>query len=62
MARQEGCSSNRAPFFNGTNYASWSKGMRTYLMSLGFEIGKTIVNVYKDLENTPIDQYGNKSM
>lgn len=34
---QEGLSSNRAPFFDGSNYAFWSARMKSYLMALEFE-------------------------
>jgi glycine cleavage system protein P-like pyridoxal-binding family len=38
MDCKEGLPTNRAPLFDGTNYATWSIRMRTYLMALGFDI------------------------
>ena len=38
MASKEGCSTNKAPFFTGENYAFWKIRMRTYIMSLGIEV------------------------
>jgi hypothetical protein len=31
----EGTSTNKAPLFNGTNFAFWKVRMRTYIMALG---------------------------
>jgi hypothetical protein len=39
-ASQEGFSTNRAPFFDMTNYAFWSIRMRTYIMAPIFDIWK----------------------
>jgi hypothetical protein len=38
MDGQEGFSTNKDPFFDGTNYALWIIRMRTYLMDIGFDI------------------------
>ena len=38
MASKEGCSTNKAPFLTGENYAFWKIRMRTYIMSLGIEV------------------------
>ena len=38
MASQEGSSTNKSPFFTGTNYAFWKIRMRAYIMSLGMEV------------------------
>ena len=38
MASKEGCSTNKAPFFTGENYAFWKIIMMTYIMSLGIEV------------------------
>ena len=38
MASKEGCSTNKAPFFTGENYAFWKIRMRTYIMYLGIEV------------------------
>ena len=37
MTSLEGCSTNKAPLFTGTNYAFWKIRMRTYIISLGLE-------------------------
>ena len=37
MASLEGCSTNKAILFTGTNYAFLKIRMRTYIMSLGIE-------------------------
>ena len=38
MASREGSSTNKAPFFTGTNYAFWKIKLRAYIMSLGIEV------------------------
>ena len=43
------------PIFYGTNYLFWSKRMKSYLMSLGFDVWDSIVNGYKIPKNIPID-------
>ena len=42
MASKEGCSTNKAPFFIGENYAFWKIRMRKYIMSLGIEVWATV--------------------
>ena len=42
MASLEGCSTNKAPLFTGTNYAFWKIRMRTYIMYLGIEVWATV--------------------
>ena len=42
MASKEGCSTNKAPFFTGENYAFWKFRMKTYIMSLGIEVWATM--------------------
>jgi hypothetical protein len=34
MSSHEGNSTNKAPMFNGTNFAFWKVRMRTYIMAL----------------------------
>ncbi|XP_059075388.1 uncharacterized protein LOC131875319 [Cryptomeria japonica] len=36
----------KAPMFDGTNYAFWSKRMETYLSSLGFDVWMSVKNGY----------------
>jgi hypothetical protein len=38
MSIHEGNSTNKAPLFNGTNFAFWKVRMRTYIMSLGADV------------------------
>jgi hypothetical protein len=46
MDCKEGIPTNRAPLFDGTNYASWSIRMKTYLMALGFGIWESVTTGY----------------
>lgn len=46
MACQEGSSSNKAPLFDGTNYAFGKIRMESYLISLVFDVWKSVVNGY----------------
>jgi hypothetical protein len=38
MSSHEGNSTNKAPLFNGTNFAFWKVRMRTYIMVLGADV------------------------
>jgi hypothetical protein len=38
MTRHEGTSTNKAPLFNGMNFAFWKVRMRTYIMDLGADV------------------------
>jgi hypothetical protein len=38
MSSHEGTSTNKAPVFNGTNFAFWKVRMRTYIMELGADV------------------------
>jgi hypothetical protein len=38
MSSHEGNSTNKAPMFNGTNFAFWKVRMRTYIMALGEDV------------------------
>ena len=39
-------STNKAPIFNGTNFAFWKVRMRTYLMSLGADVWEIVETGY----------------
>jgi len=52
MASQEGCSTNMAPLFTGTNYAFWKVRMKTYLMSLGVEVWVVVMIGYGEPKET----------
>jgi hypothetical protein len=62
MSSHEGNSTNKAPLFNGTNFAFWKDRMRTYIMALGADVwdvvdigyAKLVVLAIKDdkLEST----------
>jgi len=43
---KEGLPIKRDPLFNGTNYASWSIRMQTYLKALGFDIWESVTTDY----------------
>lgn len=61
MGSLEGLAMNRAPLFDGSNYAFWSVQMHTYIISLDFDVWKRVVSSYtipptdvdgkKDFEN-----------
>jgi hypothetical protein len=53
-------SSTIPPMFNGTNFSLWKIRMKTYLMSLGMEIWKIVVDGYKIPNTLPIDEVGKK--
>jgi hypothetical protein len=46
MTSHEGSSTNRAPLFDGTNFAFWKIRMRTYLMSLGVDVWDVVETGY----------------
>jgi hypothetical protein len=60
MDRQEGFSTNRAPLFDGSNYALWSIRMKHYLMALGFDIWSAVKNGYTTPTTPPIDTTGKR--
>ena len=39
-------STNKAPMFDGTNFAFWKVRMRTYLMSLGADVWEVVETGY----------------
>jgi hypothetical protein len=46
MSIHEGNSTNKAPLFNGTNFAFWKVRMRTYIMSLGDDVWDVVDTGY----------------
>jgi hypothetical protein len=46
MDCKEGLPTNKAPLFDGTNYASWSIRMKIYFQALGFDIWESITIGY----------------
>jgi hypothetical protein len=46
MTSREGSSTNKAPLFDGTNFAFWKVRMRTYLMSLGVDVWDVVETGY----------------
>jgi len=46
MASQDG-STNKAPIFDGTNFAFWKVRMRTFIMSLGVDVWEIVETRYK---------------
>ncbi|XP_057836135.2 uncharacterized protein LOC131046418 [Cryptomeria japonica] len=60
MNSHEGLATNRAPLFDGSNYAFLSVQMRAYLMSLGFDVWQSVVFGYTIPTNPPTDVNGEK--
>jgi len=56
----ERLSSNKAPLFDGNNYALWIIRMQTYMMALGFDVWHSIVSNYTSPKTPPTDTNGNK--
>ena len=46
MASQDG-STNKAPIFDGTNFAFWKVRMRNFIMSLGADVWEIVETGYK---------------
>jgi hypothetical protein len=46
MTSHEGTSTNKAPLFNGTNFAFWKVRMRTYIMALGADVWDVVETGY----------------
>jgi hypothetical protein len=46
MSSREGNSTNKAPLFNGTNFAFWKVRMRTYIMALGANVWDVVDTGY----------------
>jgi hypothetical protein len=49
MSSHEGNSTNKAPLFNGTNFAFWKVRMRTYIMALGADVWDVVDTGYVKL-------------
>ena len=56
MATQFGNLANKAPLFDGNNYAFWSKRMRTYLMDQGYDIWQITKEGFTPTPTPPIDK------
>jgi hypothetical protein len=46
MSSHEVNSTNKAPLFNGTNFAFWKVRMRTYIMDLGADVWDVVDTGY----------------
>jgi hypothetical protein len=46
MSIHKGDSTNKAPLFNGTNFAFWKDRMRTYIMDLGVDVWDVVDTGY----------------
>jgi hypothetical protein len=46
MPIYEGDSTNKAPLFNGRNFAFWRVRMRTYIMALGADVWDVVDTSY----------------
>jgi hypothetical protein len=51
---------NGTPNFDGRDYAFWSRRMKTFIQTQGFDVWKTIVNGYKSPSTPPTDKDGKK--
>jgi hypothetical protein len=60
MDQQEGMSSNKAPLFNGGGYALWKIRMKKYMLALGFDVWKSVVDGYTAPATPPTDTAGKK--
>lgn len=60
MDKQEGCSTNNAPFFYEPDYVLWRTIVKTYLMSLGFYFWSAVENGYTTPTTLPIDTTGKR--
>jgi hypothetical protein len=58
MDQQEGMSNNKAPLFNGEGYALWKIRMKNFLLALGFDIWKSVVDGYIAPTTPPKDSRG----
>jgi len=55
MDRHECFYTNRAPLFDGSNYAFWTIRMRNFLIYLRFYIWSVVNNGYTNPTTPPID-------
>jgi hypothetical protein len=46
MDQQEGLSSNKEPLFNEGGYSLWKIRMKRYMLALGFDVWKSVVDGY----------------
>jgi hypothetical protein len=60
MDRHEIFSTNKAPLFDGSNYALWSIRMKHYFSTLGFDVWSTVKNGYTTLETPHVDTIGKR--
>jgi hypothetical protein len=60
MDQQEGMSSNKAPLFKGDDYALWKIRMKSYMLALGFDVWKSVVDGYTAPATPPTDTAGKK--
>jgi hypothetical protein len=60
MDQQEGMSNNKAPLFNGGGYALWKIRMKSFMLALGFDIWKSVVDGYTAPTTPPTDVAGKK--
>ena len=60
MGQQEGMSNNKAPLFNGGRYALWKIRMKKFMLALGFDIWKSVVDSYTAPTTPPKDATGKK--
>ena len=51
---------NGIPQFNGHNYAFWSRRMKTYVQTHGFEFWQLVVDGYKEPIIPPTNENGRK--
>jgi hypothetical protein len=60
MDQQEGMYNNKTLLFNGGGYDLWKVRMKNFLLALGFDIWKSIVDGYTAPTTPPTDAAGNK--
>jgi hypothetical protein len=60
MDQQEGMSSKKASLFNGGGHAPWKIRMKIFLLALGFDVWKSVLDGYTAPTNPPTNTVGNK--
>jgi hypothetical protein len=60
MDQQGEMSNNKAPLFNGGGYALWKIRMKKFLLSLDFDVWKSVEYGYIAPTTPPKDVVGNK--
>jgi hypothetical protein len=58
MDQQEGMSNNKAPLFNGEGYGLWKIRIKNFMLALGFDIWKSVVDGYIAPTTPPKDSRG----